>query len=691
MLVDVDEDHDIACAYQMDNDDFPFGYEFVSKATLREINFGESEMTGEKMSVSGVDEVRKGFKICKYCGKIQPENGKANHTLSCKVRKATSLIREEDYEECLFLYREFNTEILRLLVPATTMDSTSVKMESFVAAFMLGMKEYFGNVDHLRATVSEVPVPGADYRKQYLVIYDSVPGGTGYLKQLMKEKDSLIKIFEKALQKMENCSCKDDPQKDGCYHCLYAYRQSQQIGNISRSTAMRLLKSILSGKKNIKKISKINEIQVNPLFDSELEQRFIEAIRQKVGTANVSDSIRNGKHCYYIKLDQQAWEIEPQVLLEAKDGVGVKCKPDFMIWPVTAPEHKPVAIFTDGFLYHKDIVTDDTIKREAIRRSGKYRVWALSYKDVQSVFTPQGDFATLTLQSEMMPSGKIMYQNTVKQMDSGSIEPEKMSSFDLLIAYLKLPNAEQLFKGQAYAYSLSLLEPTLINNNATFNEWKNIIDQVNEQAQFTENSFTFQKTFYGNWQPRSSNSNLSIYAGVLMPEVKQQDKVAVVAALEDESDKRTSKYESEWNGLWQFFNLMQFNKEFIAIATTGIERGDYHELPLIANEESIEDDMQNETSAWDKIKELLFDDDSKAFVEIAKTSNIPVPNEENIGYEVVGNDQEVIATIEIAWPDKKIGFMTTEQLEDKAMLEANGWKVINLLDAANINTLFGGE
>lgn len=691
MLVDVDEDHDIACAYQMDNDEFPFGYEFVSKATLREINFGESEMTGEKMSVSGVDEVRKGFKICKYCGKIQPENGKANHTLSCKVRKATSLMREEDYEECLFLYREFNTEILRLLVPATTMDSTSVKMESFVAAFMLGMKEYFGNVDHLRATVSEVPVPGADYKKQYLVIYDSVPGGTGYLKQLMNEKDSLIKIFEKALQKMENCSCKDDPQKDGCYHCLYAYRQSQQIGNISRSTAMRLLKSILSGKKNIKKISKINEIQVNPLFDSELEQRFIEAIRQKVGTANVSDSIRNGKHCYYIKLDEQAWEIEPQVLLEAKDGVGVKCKPDFMIWPVTAPEHKPVAIFTDGFLYHKDIVTDDTIKREAIRRSGKFRVWALSYKDVQNVFTPQGDFATSTLQPEMMPSGKIMYQNTVKKMNSASIEPEKMSSFDLLIAYLKLPDAEQLFKGQAYAYSLSLLEPTLINNNATFNEWKNIIDQVNEQAQFTENSFTFQKTFYGNWQPRSSSSNLSIYAGVLMPDVKQQDKVAVVATLEDESEKRTNKYESEWNGLWQFFNLMQFNKGFIAIATTGIKRGDYHELPLIANEESIEDDMQNETSAWEKIKELLFDDDSKAFVEIAKTSNIPVPNEENIGYEVVGDDQEVIATIEIAWPDKKIGFMTTDQLEDKNKLEAKGWKIINLLDTANINAFFGGE
>ena len=380
LLVDVDEDHDISSAYRMDNEEFPFGYEFVRKATLREINFGESDMTGEKLSVSGVEEVRKGFRICKYCGKIQPENGKANHSFACKTRKMPTLMQADSYEECLFLYREFSTEILRLLVPATTMDSSSVKMESFVAAFMLGMKEYFGNVDHLRATVSEVPVPDADYRKQYLVIYDSVPGGTGYLKQLMHEKSALIEIFERALHVMENCSCKDDPQKDGCYHCLYAYRQSQQIGNISRTMAIRILKSILSGKDNVQKIDKINDIPVNPLFDSELEQRFMEAIRIKVGAANVSDTIRNGKHSYYVKIENFAWEIEPQVLLDAGSGVSVDCKPDFVFWPVSAPDHKPVAVFTDGFLYHKDIVSDDTIKREAIRRSGNFRVWSLSFK-----------------------------------------------------------------------------------------------------------------------------------------------------------------------------------------------------------------------------------------------------------------------------------------------------------------------
>ncbi|MCC8046585.1 MAG: DEAD/DEAH box helicase [Clostridiales bacterium] len=688
LLVDVDEDHDISSAYEMNNEDFPFGYEFVRKATLREINFGESDMTGEKMTVSGVEDVRKGFKICKYCGKIQPERGKPNHTYACKTRKMTSLMQTDAYEECLFLYREFTTEILRLLVPATTMDSSSVRMESFVAAFMLGMKEYFGNVDHLRATVSEVPVADADYRKQYLVIYDSVPGGTGYLKQLMNEKDALIDIFEKALAVMEQCSCKDDPQKDGCYHCLYAYRQSQQIGNISRSTAIRILKSILSGKDNLKKINRINDIKVNPLFDSELEQRFMEAVRTKVGTANVSDAIRNGKHSYYVKMEGINWEIEPQVLLGPSEGVAVPCKPDFVFWPVSDEKHLPVAVFTDGFLYHKDIVADDTIKREAIRRSGRFRVWSLSFKDVQNVFAPQGDYYTPTLEAAKMPSGQMMYQNTVKSLGVDSIQPSKMTSFDLLFSYLQMPDSEAVFKGQALAYSRSLLEPKLLRNNLAFNSWKTIVDAVNDQVHFTDVDFVFSETAFGSWIPRSVNVHLGIHAGIIAKEIKNGS-VTVCAVLNDEKEKRTDKYEQEWNGMWLFHNMMQFLDQFIAVSSSGLARMDYLTLPVPStNVQSISDE---DASGWDAIKDLLFDDEAIAFVQLAKESGIPIPCEDDIGYEIEGDDGEVIATAEIVWPEKQIAFLTAEQMNDREKLEKRGWKIINVLDAADASLLFGGE
>lgn len=88
----------------------------LSKAALREINFGENDMMGEKVSVAGVDEIRKGFKVCRYCGTIQSSDGRSRkHSFFCKTNKNPQLLAD-GYETCLFLYREFETEILRMLI-----------------------------------------------------------------------------------------------------------------------------------------------------------------------------------------------------------------------------------------------------------------------------------------------------------------------------------------------------------------------------------------------------------------------------------------------------------------------------------------------------------------------------------------------------------------------------------------------
>lgn len=686
LLVDVDEEHDIQSAYQMDNQEFPFGYEFVSKATLREINFGESDLTGEKFFVSGVEEVRKGFRICKYCGKIQPDTGKANHTFSCKARKIPELASADAYEECLFLYREFSTEILRLLIPATTMAATSVRQESFVAAFMLGMKEYFGNVDHLRAAVCEVPVPDAEYRKQYLVIYDSVPGGTGYLKQLMHKENALIEIFERALHVMESCSCKDEPGKDGCYHCLYAYRQSQQIGNISRTVAVQLLKAILSGKDGVKRIGRLGDISANPLFDSELEQRFMEAVRTYAGADEVRDIIRNGKHSYYLKLGDMAWEIEPQVDLAAEDGVAVKCRPDFVFWPVSESSHKAVAVFTDGFRYHKDIAADDTLKREAIRRSGNFRVWALSYKDVRNVFVSQGEYYTETLASEKMPSGAAMYQPLVKKCGAESLAAAKLSSIELLFEYLKRSDAEKVFEGQAKAYAFSLLDQKSLKNRQAFERGPAKIRAVNEELYFTDQDLSSDKTLFGEWIPGNSESYMAIYAGIPRALMKNASPT-VCAFLDDGEEKKTDVYEREWNGFWRFWNVMQFAENFAAVSADGLKRTVYAKLPLQLSDVEIpaKAAASEGNNAWNAVMELLFDEEAKQFAKAARAKGISAPEEDGIGYEIAGEDGEVIASVEIAWPAVKVGFMTEEQKADREMAEAAGWRIISLKDIPDLD------
>lgn len=690
MLVDVDEEHDITSAYRMDNEDFVFGYEFARKATLREINFGESDVTGDPMMVSGVEDIRKGFQICKYCGKIKEEKG-IQHMAYCKTRKNPELAADA-LEDCLFLYREFQTEVLRLLIPASNNASYNVKTQSFTAAFMLGMREYFGNVDHLRAAVTEVPVQDQEYRKQYLVIYDSVPGGTGYLKQLMHNENALVEVFEKALTVLENCSCKDDPQKDGCYHCLYAYRQSQNIGEISRRVAIDLLHSILSGKDSVEKIDKIGSIPVNSLFDSELEQQFIAGFEQ-MGNENrrvaMAKQLLNGKEGYILKVNDFTWEIEPQVPMGMEDGVSVDCKPDFLIRPLSQTEKLPVAVFTDGFSYHHNEVAEDTLKREAIRRSGRYRVWVLSWHDVQEAFQGQKEFATNTLAAEKMPSGLKMYRPYVKG-EPETIDPGKMGSFDLLMCYLDPQIPEESFKAHARACSMSILDPVAVRNPQIYPIWSAQIEKVTEATWFTEDTFQEGDTIFGIWTPRSNSVHFRAFAGIPLSVMKRnsQAPASICAVLEDSEDHKTDAYQQEWNGFWHFFNVMQFAEHFVAVSETGLEQGVYAGLRIMTNSVVPESVTADVSDGWEDIMGQLFEDEAIDIARCLRNQNIPAPDE--AGYELAKDTGEVVATLELAWIAQKVGFMTGEQTEDRNAAEAAGWKIFVSSDEIS-NTFFGGE
>ncbi len=706
LLVDVDEDKDIEKAYAMNNDDFPFGYEFVKKATLREINFGEADVSkAEELTVNGVSEARKGFIVCKHCGRIKDSEGKINHAPYCKAHKNEALQKEAE-EECLFLYREFTTEVLRLLIPETTSVGTKVKTESFTAAFMLGMKEYFGNVDHLRASICEVPVKEGDYRKQYLVIYDSVPGGTGYLKQLMQHDDALTKIFEMALQVLENCRCKEDEKKDGCYHCLYAYRQSKNIGEISRREAMKMLHSILSGKDNIEPIDCLGSIKTNDLFDSELEQQFIVALGKMGNEArqvDVQQVLVNDKQGYILNITTKdtngqegqtySWEVEPQVNLDSMQGVSVPCKPDFVLWPnfdTSDGEHLPVAVFTDGFMYHKDRVADDTLKREAIHRSGYFRVWSLSYKDVQEVFHVQDDFATNTLDASQMPSGDSMYEPMVKKAGALSLKPAKTKAFELLMAYLTLPRAESEFRGQARAYAMSLLDTGKMTSALDFNSWSKKMEDIGEDSHFHELGFTFGQTLFGSWKPRANGADFTCLAGLDIMKGKSSPEQFVVAAaiMEDRPDLRSEKYELEWNGFWHFHNVMQFMENFIAVSELGLENKTYLALPLPAMEDTEASVVgETEENGWHAALEALreFADEAElAFVASLRDKNIALPDV--IADELVENGR-VLDMVELAWSERKIAFILSDSIDAKENLQKAGWTVFDE-QAENLEELF---
>ena len=76
--------------------------------------------------------------------------------------------------------------------------------------------------------------------------------------------------------------------------------------------------------------------------------------------------------------------MEPQADVTQADGVAVPSRPDFLLRPVRG-EAPPVAVFMDGFEYHRDTTADDSRKRMALARAG-FQVWSLAWQDLEVAF-----------------------------------------------------------------------------------------------------------------------------------------------------------------------------------------------------------------------------------------------------------------------------------------------------------------
>jgi DEAD/DEAH box helicase domain-containing protein len=382
LLVDFDPKF-ITSAYQLDKPDFPFGFEFLRKVAFREINFGQKQANVEEINIAGKPMPKIGFVLCRECGKVHNVREKFEHAISCRYRNSKT---EKTIQDCLYLYREFSSEAIRILLPVLSLTEDQ-KLHSFIAALYLGLKKKFGgNIDHLRTAIHEEPIPESGLRKKYLVLYDVVPGGTGYLKELMRPPQPLMEVFQLAREVLRSCECGQAPDKDGCYRCLYIYRQSHDRANISRKVALDFLGKLLDGETAFQKTDTISNISINCLLESELEARFIEALRRakhQEQPFQFKPDVVNGKPGWRLKAGEQMWLIEPQVELGPKDNVAFPVRADFIFHPERSAQALPVAVFTDGFMFHAEgenhRVGHDMAQRMALQGSGRFNIWSLTW------------------------------------------------------------------------------------------------------------------------------------------------------------------------------------------------------------------------------------------------------------------------------------------------------------------------
>ena len=668
-LVDV-APNAIRMAWAIESDDYPFAFEFLDHVRFREVNFGEQTGDGDPIQIAGNDVRKPGFIICPECGTVQRKRSAdeawKNHALYCAKRRNPQAATQE----CVFLYREFDSEGIRMYLPESTFGGSEECVHSFIAALQMGLELRFrGSVSHLRIARDILIAHNQETPRQYLVIYDSVPGGTGYLKELMRDASPLFEVFRLSLEALNTCGCNSDEHKDGCYRCLYGYHNSYERKKVSQRTAIKLLTEIVGHQAALKPVKSIGDVVANnSLFDSELERRFIEALRRKPsdGTPRfeVLEEIVRGKPGYVLKAGDNVWRIEPQVELGQDKGVVISCKPDFVCWPETATGYQPIAVFLDGWKYHKDRIGDDVAKRMAIARSGRFNVWSLTYDDIAAFLEPGGNQPETPWVSALVggteqagpmyqhfgvPDLKSLHTRTAfEQLRSrfAVLDDDKLLRLGLVLA---LRIGAEAYKGDEFQE---------LNDSASGEALANLPDfgwpPVPELGRcWSATDAQFQIAVQARKADLLTLSD-AVADRTLQPCIVMRwaDKPAVA-----DPDRRRL-----WQQWWHASNLFMPVANMWAVADKECDIAALAASPVYQASSGMTTDWEEAAAcAVTEVQGLLTD-------LFAAGLQAPV-----VGYELLDGSGCVVAEAEMAWPDKRVAVLLAGA--DVSVFEAHGWQV----------------
>ncbi len=283
------------------------------------------------------------------------------------------------------LAHELTTEALRILVPAVTLLVES-RILSFEAALRLGIAaEYGGDPDHLRTTRATMPDRNSGRTRQYLVLYDTQPSGTGYLERLSRP-EALKRVFQSAMEILASCECATQGRR-ACHRCLLRYAADKDYPEMSRQEALELLRDLL-GAWDVEEHQVTAEISLVAQVESELEKRWLGALEKWAAKpANGAQFTRltpkDGVRIGDLRLTRADGSIA-QWRMRLQNTIS-GTRPDVHFKLLDSPTPMDVVVYLDGYEYHAsprhNRLRDDAAKRATLR-SNDYVVMALTWDDI---------------------------------------------------------------------------------------------------------------------------------------------------------------------------------------------------------------------------------------------------------------------------------------------------------------------
>lgn len=656
--------------------------EYLSSVLIREINLGtKDESVTEPKYIAGKEVSGNGFTICKHCGKFRDPFHPDVHEKTCSCfGKSEDELKEDPWVKGLMLYREMTSEAVRIKLPIyDSLDKAEADKatESTIAALNLGLRRYFkGNVSHLRTEIQMLP-DGAGGYQRFIVIYDTVPGGTGYLKELASRDSQtgspkvLMTVLRLAWEAVSNCSCASDPDKDGCYQCLYQYSNAAGRRNISRASAVKLLTELVALSEKDYAIAddeKTDETELLLESESILENKFLEKLSNVPGFRLVNQGSKQGNENYllHIKLsDEQrehwekllgrsvsedfVWRIRSQVNFGTASEIA--SRPDFVISPYSEGDAKRLpqltsCVFCDGWEFHKDSFSEDVLKRQALLNLN-HLVWNLSWNSIKDASPKEG---------ELVVEANLAFLETREQIPSDVLQQgwKRFYSEAVEIQGTKLSEMRELFRNGETSFTWLvkfLQDPVSFAERAQNYAKYRFLHQIVNMQRFRSSEFSTKvfrsdfklaeevnnKTYMGGWKDNTFDKNA--VKERYFYEVKNQNRTAGIWGLsriqcalflnDFFSEKKTKGQEGSKKA-WQYFvdlaNLLQFNGRLLITTDKTLSSSVYDE-PISSVETGTAKERQWRELIGEISEDPEFYGNLCSMVEVLKNADIPYPTE----------------------------------------------------------------
>ncbi len=650
----------------------PFGFELLTGLVLREVNFGLEG--NESLSVAG-ERVSEGFEVCRDCGRVKPQDppGPIRHQPTCRSKQ-----NKKERVEQVHLYRQVQSEAIRLLLPVAELD-LEAQRASFRAALQLGLRRRFGGrAPHLQTKEMSEPVSGGG-RRNYLVLFDSVPGGTGFLADLWHD-DHLMDVLDLALRALEACPCQSEG-KDGCYRCLFAYQSQRELTVTSSALAQKTLKAILAQRGDLEDRDTLSNVSLASTLESELEEKFLRAVLHRVRKDGaVRKFLENGEERWELTLGAQRWKVTPQVLIGPSDGVDRQCKPDFVFEPQReGMDPRKIAVFCDGFAYHVQPdkvvsrIGDDLDKRRAVIESDRYLVWSITWSDVEAMESEKAIIDKPLLKSRISKAGaSVLERWGVSRSDFA-----ELTSGELLFRWLKAPEGARWRNEVLALGAAATVHGTTLSDDARTTLGGVLREGVEPWNGEVETAPVTSTT--GHFSRYDKRGHTATLAALPTKAAVQADHPIdadwVLRLYDDQAARSSTGYEGEWRRFLQALNLLQFS-DSLTVASTELIVGGAPVYHFTREEEQVAQPARvaeaAPVTAPAEIEELAL---MGKELEVAIAAFEAVGRAPEVPYEY-GESTRTSAQADLAWPGSRVAYLDPENGAtdaDREAFEAGGW------------------